>query len=368
MAIYLYGITETTKGSPGEPTGTGPAGPVRAVAFDGLTCLVGDWQGGGFNTLPKEQLVRRLLSHQQVTEQAMQGRTILPVKFGTLLADANEVLDLLAQGRSQLVTALDAMSGKVEMEVAGTWDLAQVLRQVSLEEEIAQARLAIVNQGQLDMESRLRLGQLVKAHLDQRRRSYQERMVAALQTVAMDVAPNALVSEELVMNVAFLIDQRQKEEFEDRVRQLDMAFQSAITFRLVGPLPPYSFSSIEIIPLDPEEVEEARRTLGLAGPCSEPEVRKAYRRLAAQAGRGLEFENGRIADYLTDLRRSSQLLLSHCQAEREAHQGAQLPRPWRSSGHLFAISVKRSSDDEIESTRFSGTVVLAGRSEGIGDD
>jgi len=82
------------------------------------------------------------------------------------------------------------------------------------------------------------------------------------------------------MNVAFLIDKGQEKEFDGTLNQLEDCYGGRIHFRCVGPLPPYSFSTVEAKRVKPEAIEKARELLGVAERATLPEVKKAYRRLA----------------------------------------------------------------------------------------
>ena len=354
---YLYGIIEGRNEDDLGIAGVDGSSPVHVAAGDGLGCVVSGYSGEEFGALPKEQLVRHLLSHQRVIEGVMDDHAVLPVKFGTLLDSSQEVRALLSQGHSEFARALASIRDKVEIEVAATWDTGQVLQEIGSEEEVARAREAIARKGQPTVEDRIWLGQMVKSYMDKRREGHRERMVGFLKPLSVDVAVNALVSDELVMNVAFLVDRDRQREFDEGVQRLDELFQNEINFRVIGPLPAYSFSTVEVTRLTPEQVEEARQTLHLGNVITEAEVRKAYRRLAAEEQRNLspgdELAKGRFAR----LRQASELLLSCCRV-RTAAKGGKRHSALTSQAidGLFAIAIKGSQSDEVEPARFGGAV------------
>ena len=69
----------------------------------------------------------------------------------------------------------------------------------------------------------------------------------------------------MICNIAFLIAKDKKEEFELALEQLDKEYTGLINFKLVGPLPPYSFATFEIKKLTPAEIAYAKAFLGLSG-------------------------------------------------------------------------------------------------------
>ncbi len=320
LGTYLYGVIEGT-GAPalGLP-GMDGASPVRLVAEDGLGAIVSQYTGPAFQALSKEKLVRCLFDHQRVLEHVMQHGAVLPVKIGTLLESPGEVQGLLAQGHRQLHTALAFVRDKIELEVAATWEINRVLQEVAAEEEVTRAKETIAQKGQDTIGARLQLGQLVKGRLDRRRDGYRDRMMGLLKPLAVDAAANALISDAMVMNTAFLVQRDQQGDFDAGVRQLDQLFQGELAFRVIGPLPPYSFSTVEVERLSPEQLHQARQTLRLDDALSTSEVRRAYRRLAAQTQRDLTPGDPLAADQFRQLRRALRVLLA-CSETLDPLQG-----------------------------------------------
>jgi len=340
---YVYGIITGSNEIGLEISGLGGSSPVYTIAHQDLSCAVSDYSGSEFGSMSKEEVVRCLLAHQVVVEHVMREHTVLPVKFGTVLATSQEVNELVSQGHSQFANALAWIGDKVEVEVAATWDKEQVLREISAEPEIVRAREAIASKPeQQTLEERIRLGQMVKALMDRHRDSYRERMIDFLKPVAIDVQPNALVSDQMVMNVAFLVEEANQEEFDTRVTQLNELFHDQIDFRIIGPLPPYSFATVEITRPSPEKLEEARQLLGLGEIISEDEVRKGYRHLAAEIHPDRRPGDEMAKTRFAKIRQASELLIAYCRGQAE-------------SGGSFLINIRRLRDEEFQHLRFAET-------------
>jgi len=349
---YIYGIIRTSDSAILGITGLGGTNQVYTVSYRGLGCVLSDYSGTEFGSMSKEELIRWLLEHQVVVEHVMREHTVLPVKFGTVLDTYDEVHDLLSQGYSQFADALSWIEDKVEVEVAATWDTNQVLQAIGQEEDIVHTREATASRpGQPPLEERIHMGQMVKASMDRRRDIYRERMISFLKPVAVDVQPNALVSDELAMNVAFFIESATQEGFDSLVRQLNDLFHNRINFRIIGPLPPYSFATVEITRLSPEKIEEARQLLGLDDVFSEPEIRRAYRRLAAETHPCLRPGEALTKTQLVKLRRASDLLIAYCRGQAE-------------SGGGFSINIRRQRDEEVQHVRLAEVGAIAGAADG----
>ncbi|MBF8267907.1 MAG: GvpL/GvpF-family gas vesicle protein 2 [Dehalococcoidia bacterium] len=343
--VYLYAITDRPSSDEVDlgVLGLDGASPVRLVAREGVGCVVSDYPGREMRHLSREELVRCLLLHQRVVERVMPYHTVLPVKFGTTVEDDKAVGALLGQGHQALTEALNGMRDKVEVEVAATWDVNQALEAASWEEEVVRAREAIARKGSPTLEDRVHLGQVVKACLDRRRDDCRKRMLGFLHPLAISVAPNALISEDMVMNVAFLVNHSQQRRFDEGVQELDTLFQNEITFRVIGPLPPYSFSTVEVSCLTGQEIEEARRALGLTGDLSHSRIRQAYRRLAAQEQRKDGCAGRASGESMARWRRASEALLA-------------CPDAALAGDSLFAVSIRGTGYQNVEAARFGAAM------------
>ncbi|MBI4498615.1 MAG: GvpL/GvpF family gas vesicle protein [Chloroflexi bacterium] len=286
MGTYLYAILPAAGSRPdlghlGLPDG---GTPVVLLPGSGLAAVVSEYRGPAFGTLPRDQLLRLLALHQRVIERTMDARTVLPVKFGTVLASADQARAALDHWQRPLATALEELGNTVEIEVAASWDLKQTFAEIGRQPEIAALAAQAAGQPpEASLATRVQVGKQVKAALDQRRAAYRARVVAELAPWATDLQPNPLPSDELVLNLAFLVERARRDGFYAQVHRLDAAFAGQLTFRCIGPLPPYSFATVELVPPCPEEIDAARRLLGLGDWASEAEANASYRRLAARA-------------------------------------------------------------------------------------
>jgi len=348
---YIYGIITGNDEYTVDINSLGNSNRVYTIGYQGLSCLLSDYHGIEFSRMPKGRIVRSLLGHELVVEYVMKEHNVLPVKFGTVLDTSAEVRNLLVQGYSQFVDILAQTRGKVEVEVAATWDTARVLQEISKEEDIVMTKKAIACKAeQQTLSDHIRLGQMVKASMDRRRDSYQEQMIDILKTMAIDVQTNVLVSDQMVMNVAFLIEKSNQEQFDRSVRQLNGLFRNEIDFRIIGPLPPYSFAMVEITKLNPEKLKEARQLLQLGETFSEPDVRSAYRHLAARTHPDCNPDDQSAKKRFTELRQASDLLIFYSRGEGEVKSN-------------LLINIRRARDEEGEHLHFAAGV-LSGVSDG----
>lgn len=256
-------------------------GVVKTVTYRRLAGLVSPYEGPPLASLSREDQLRALLAHQEVIEKVME-HPLLPVKFFTLLRNEGEVRHLLSQGYPRLSQALAEVKGVVEMEVAATWEKNRVLEKLSHYPEVVELRQALTSHPIPTLEQRVELGKKVRDLLEQQREEYQHWSVDFLKSYALDHHPHPRLSEEMVVNLAFLVPKASLIAFERRLLKLNQLLQDELNFRLIGPLPPYSFSLVEVCRGEGERIEQARQLLGLAGSASLVQIKRAYFQKAAQ--------------------------------------------------------------------------------------
>ncbi len=317
MRKYIYGVIKTSQSATfGQSLTSSNPEEVYTVVHRNLAGVVSNYDGSDFPSLSKEDKLRCLMAHQGIIERVMKMYTILPIKFGTLADAEDEIRDILEQGYKKLTQTLNQMNGLIELEVAATWDLKKVIEKIGNAAEIRQLKHSIAGKTASEMlEMQIEAGKLVKETMDRWRESYRSQIIRSLAGVALDIQSNALVTDEMVMNVAFLIQREKQGDFDEQMKRINEAFNDQINFRVIGPLPPYSFSTVEIKRPNLEKIEEARQLLDLDTDVSDEELKKAYRYLAAKSHpdvhRGDDTSNKQFAK----VREAFALLGDYCQGQ-----------------------------------------------------
>jgi len=257
---------------------------VSGVCHRGLTALVSVTPIRAYKSMKKEEVIPYLFAHQVVLEQVMKRQTVVPVKFGTMARDEARVRRILESGYPQLTAALEAMEGKIELDLVARWrDLISVLRQIGEEPEIRRQKASIA--GRLPQETKeelVKIGQAVKARLDQIREERSAEIALALKPLAQHLCPHALPDDRMILNTAFLVDRAAEAEVGEILKRLNALYADFIDFRCVGPLPPYSFATVEVRSFEFEEIDSARRLLELGEQATLQDAKETYRRLVQQ--------------------------------------------------------------------------------------
>ena len=285
---------------------------VRCIAAGNFAAVVGGAPLPDYRDIDRKQAIGYLLAHQRVVETVMREHRLLPVKFGTILPDEHSVLRLLAQGADVFRTALTRLESKIQVEVMALWNLNAVLQEAAREDSVVRFKSAAATATKaVGVEDQVALGKMVYSLVEERRASLKDSLVSRLREVACDVIVNPDMDESMVMNLALLVEDNARDLLDARLRELDTEFGGKLNFRCVGPLPPYSFATVEVKVPTFYEVDKARRLLELGERHHRSEIKQAYRRLVGPIHPDICPDNPEADGLVSDLASAYRLLMSY---------------------------------------------------------
>lgn len=233
-ACYLYAITQASANHlptlVGKPLGLCDQ-PLHWVTQGGLAALVSVW-GDMHNSAAPAANAATVLHHEQVIEAMMAHGPTLPVRFGTILADADQVRQLLAARQTAFMADLAHITGRVEMGVRILWEPPAVSEPPAP---------AMTTPGRRYLQDKAR-------HRQQERAIYtQGEAIAhgvnqALRPLAADVRIRILQTQRLLLSAAYLVPHSCVTDFHTKITALRQAYPS-LALLSSGPWPAYHFVS-----------------------------------------------------------------------------------------------------------------------------
>jgi hypothetical protein len=190
----------------------------------------------------------RVLAHAHVLEAAIRDAPVVPLRFGTVCPGEREVVsDLLEERRETFEQILQKVHDHVQMTLKAYYEEEQILREILADEpEIRRLREATRSgSGEATYNDRVRLGELINATIDQRRRRDGKEIVDRLKPLTVAGVDEELEHEMMVLNVPFLVERNRVQEFESAVDELASDQGERMRFKLLGPLPAYHFVDVE---------------------------------------------------------------------------------------------------------------------------
>lgn len=287
------------------------------ICFHDISAVVSDAEIIDYTRMSKDALARLLLIHQEVIEKVMAKHTIIPMKLMTFAKNKEEVEEILAKGYRTIKDIFERAKNAIEIDVAATFnDFDSFLQEISKEEEIKQLKQSLLGkEGGVTVDDQMKVGVLVKKYLDKKREKYAEQIQSVLNKIAQGFKAHDLMDDKMVVNTAFLIDQSRQRDFEQEVERLNNKFEEELNFRCVGPLPPYSFYTLEVKKTQFKEVDWARKKLGLKDNfITASDIKKAHHRLALTCHPDKNPDTRGIEKKFDDMTRAYRVLLDYYRA------------------------------------------------------
>jgi hypothetical protein len=242
LGCYLYGIVPADLVVPADLKGVDdqtvsliPYGDVAAVTslLDSDRTLAGRAD---------------LMAHGRVLDAIAGLGPVIPVRFGSVLQDPDSVKsDLLEPSHDRFQEMLAELAGHAQFTVRARYDEQQILTEVVAENpeiarlrEVTRDRSADTSYG-----DRVRLGELVARALEAKSAQDGQVLLTELERHVADVNIRESAGLDRLLDVAVLVADDRRAEFEQAVEDLAEAFAGRAHLKLVGPTAPYDFVAAE---------------------------------------------------------------------------------------------------------------------------
>lgn len=233
MPVYLYGIMRARDAHAAK----GPE--VDVIEHGELGALVDPLAGD-------ERRLRRdtILAHANVLQSAFEHGPVLPLRLGTAMPDADTVVsEVLAPRADVLLHRLAALDGRAEMQVKAVYVEELLLRSIldvdpGLKRAVERNRRLPAAATHFDQ---IRIGEAIAAAVQARQARDSAALLEVLRPLAIAVSVAAPHHERAALNAAFLVASEDLPRFDAAVEELSKQRAPEIEFKLIGPLPAYSF-------------------------------------------------------------------------------------------------------------------------------
>ena len=171
--------------------------------------------------------------HEAIVESLRQQGPALPVRFGTVLADAAAVADALAARYDVLAADLARLGDKVEFSLSVLWDPPRTLEEDQALRREAQGPGARYLQARLAAHRREAAGR-------EKARALARALDRELSVHALERRCTLLPTPRMAVRAAYLLEPGRVPAFQDAFAQLRRAHPD-LRLLVSGPWPPYSF-------------------------------------------------------------------------------------------------------------------------------
>ena len=219
--LYLYAITDASK----PPRATGLHGAsVDAICVGALAAIVSE-----HDDLAPRVDEQAMWAHEAVVEALMLDASVLPVRFATVLDDAETVEAMLRDRGPEFRRALDRVRGAVEVGV-----------RITIDDERSDAT-AVGEDSDVGPGTAYLLRRVERTC---RAEEAAKRIHEPLCALALDHTRISASPRRPSLGAAYLVDAGQLDDFATAAERLQ-AETEGVALVVTGPWPPYSFTSTE---------------------------------------------------------------------------------------------------------------------------
>ena len=321
---YIYGIIVSNSENSFDRCWIMANERICVIAYRDIAAIISDSEVVDYTHLRKDILAKQLVKHQMIIEGIMPQYAIIPMRLGTFAIDEAEVKDILSKGYGLIKEIIPKIIDKIEIDLVATWnDFNATIKDAGGVKEIKEFKEELLrNSKGITVDEQMKIGLMLKKALDEKRDKFAREIQDSLKTFCVDIKTHELMDDKMVVNTAFLVDKDKREGFDKKVEELNVKFDEKLNFRCVGPLPAYSFFTIEIKKMQFNDVNLARKKLGILEECSsKDDIKKAFHRQVFIFHPDKNPDKPGIEKEYDEIVRSYNMLLDYARACEQVGQG-----------------------------------------------
>ena len=256
--LYLYCIT---KNKPSNFNFADLGIKARPVFFSGTYAILSEVSPNDFSedNLKKHLadmgwVEKNIRLHEKVIEEIMKDQAVLPFKFGTVFENEANVEKLLKTNNIEFKAVLANLEGKEE------WGLKIYCNSEYFKDALCSGNERIMKKDKEILASGIgkafflkkKKDEIIKDIINEKISEYTKDCFERLKITAVDTKINNILpkevtekQEEMVLNAAFLINNKRVKEFENVLAYLKTKYtDKGLIFDCTGPWPPYNFCGL----------------------------------------------------------------------------------------------------------------------------
>jgi hypothetical protein len=291
------------------------------VTYDDVSAVVADTTIEKIEHLDKESLAYKLVEHQKNIEIIMNTANIeiIPVQFGTIMNSENDIIQALRCGKKIIGKSFESISGYVEYDLVAQWgDFGKILNQISDDPEVKLKKEKILLSSVFNENDAINIGKLIKQKIDEQNSKINAEINEKIMPYCDDNKIHQSMNDEMPVNTAYLLKKENVGQLFKMIDNLDKKYSNDLNFKIVGPLPCYSFYTIECKLLDYEDILKAKNILRISELNSEKEIKSAYLKKAAESHPDKNINNDKNSDEFLKIHKAYTLMMQYADIINQA--------------------------------------------------
>lgn len=254
--ILLYGVIKS--GVDGnqqtvlELENSNIADDIKLYNSNGIALIASEVSEGYADNADKHQLYENLLSYQKTLEDIMALYSVIPVKFGTVVPEIEDVWAILALNSGLFSQALNDYSDVIEISLTVMWDLQEQLKQISENNQRILYLKSTLSEDKLAMA----VGKLLAEEVEAKKINISDQIYSALDALALKRKDHQSPGDDIILSCSYMISKTLAGKLDEVIEKLNQQFEDRFTFKLLAPLPLHSFCNIQLEHFSKEELQD----------------------------------------------------------------------------------------------------------------
>ena len=187
------------------------------------------------------------IHHDVIDHLVAHAGAVLPFSFGNA-ADSQEITDLLARRRQELLDHLQQVRGCLEVTLRLRTEEGQIFSYVVNARQDLQAlsRQIFAPGAEPSREEKIHLGQRFEASRRDLRAHFQETLCQALDDLQEDLRVADDVADDELARLTFLVHRDRRPDFEARIQDLAATLDDELILQVSPFLAPYTFANMTL--------------------------------------------------------------------------------------------------------------------------
>ena len=240
MALHVYGVVAAATPLPDGLAGRHEA-RLRLVVHGDLAAVVSE--------IDADARVRRddLLAHAHVLETLVEGSTVLPIRFGVIVGNDEEVAhNILEAGETGLTSLLKSFDDLVQLTVKAYHEEDEALKELLRQRPEIRSLREETASGAASYQSQIRLGEAIAVALDELASTDAAMLNEELSGLAERIILQEVSGRNQVLDAALLVKRADRARTDEGVARLSRTLPDRLRLRYIGPQPPYAFVDTEL--------------------------------------------------------------------------------------------------------------------------
>ncbi|MFZ5649725.1 MAG: GvpL/GvpF family gas vesicle protein [Bacillota bacterium] len=265
------------------------------VTWEGISVIFSMVPADFLSICSRKEFFDWMIVHQQVLNYVYERAKVIPFKVGSSVGKVSNLQTMIESNGRLFKDILKTIQDVDEWNIIVSFsDMQQVLLKAGEAPAVKDLKEEIRKKHCVTREDLIPVGRLIQAVLNNWKKQIADQIIREVKSITDNIFINDTVDESTLLSMSFLSIPAGVDKIIDILNSFPE--EADLSVKLVGPMPPHSFYTLEVKSIDKEKLARALNTLGIAGIPAYQEIVKAKRSILhhVHPDSGTVHDNGQV--------------------------------------------------------------------------